>query len=254
MNRYIKYVKRKYANLSMTKERTVQFSEALISFTFDDAPGSAFTNGSNILNKLGFLGTYYIALSFLDSDDPSYRFSALQLQRAIQEKHEIGCHTFSHLDVSQTNFTKSVKDIQINQQRFRELFPNQRFENFSYPFGAQTKAIKAFVGEQFKSARGIEDGLNCGRVDLLNLKACKLYENSISLQRIYQKIEEAIQQKAWLIFYTHDVKVNPSQYGCSPDYLNAVAQVCADLQLRVLPVREVLQLIEKTNNIPIYHA
>ncbi len=254
MKKYVKYIKRKYANLSFTMERQINLPEAVVSFTFDDAPGSAFTNGGNILSKLGFQGTFYIALSFLDSSDPVYRFSCQQLEQAIADRHELGCHTYSHIDLSQTNYRESVADIQRNRQCLNELFPKQQFENFSYPFGSQTKAIKAFARNQFHSARGIQDGLNVGKVDMLNLKACKLYERSISLQKIYRKIEEAIQLKAWLIFYTHDVKVNPSNYGCSPDYLQSVAQVCADLNLKVLPIREALNVIEKPKNIVIDHA
>ncbi|GJM31926.1 MAG: polysaccharide deacetylase [Saprospiraceae bacterium] len=254
MKRYLKYVKRKYANLSFSKELNIQLNEPIVSFTFDDVPGCAFTNGGNILAKSGYAGTFYIALSFLDSNDQAFRFSTSQLQQAIQEKHELGGHTHSHIDLSQTSFSKSVQDIKENQRKLNNLFPELRLENFSYPFGSQTKAIKQFAGQYFKSARGIEPGLNIGKTDLLNLKANRLYEKSVPLTEVYRQIEEAIQRKAWLIFYTHDVKENPSKYGCSPLYFKSIVEVCNDLGLKVLPVREVLTLIEKENNLAFNHA
>lgn len=242
MDRYLKLIKREWANISFVKNTGVHLPYPLVSFTFDDAPSSAFENGGNILSNYGFRGTFYIALSLMHN--ANVRFTFEQLKEAVSQSHELGCHTFNHIDLSQTKLTQSITDIEHNQEAMQELFPGIEFKNFSYPFGAQTRGIKKYLSGRFRSARGIGHGINVGRTDLCNLKAVKLYENKRSLEQTFAAIHEAAESKGWLIFYTHDVAHNPSKHGCSPAYFEAVVKECANRGIRVVTVNEALNLIE----------
>lgn len=244
MDKYIKFVKREWANLAFQKNIELPLQEAVISFTFDDAPRSAFKEGGRILEKYGFAGTYYIALTFLDKLNSEVSFSKMDLTKAMEQKHELACHTFKHIDLSKTKLLDSVADIRENSERFSVLFPEQRFHNFSYPFGAETLGVKKFLAEEFRSARGIGHGLNTGKTDLANLKTIKLYRDRHSIEEIKSYIDTAIAKKAWLIFYTHDVEENPSPYGCAPTYFEAVVKACADKKLNVLTIDKTLDLLE----------
>src|SRR5688500_17304762 len=69
----------------------------LISFRFDDFPGSAPHTGGAILKRYGAMGTYYTALVLMDKDSPVGRICGPdELQQLIREGHELGCHTFAH--------------------------------------------------------------------------------------------------------------------------------------------------------------
>lgn len=246
MEKYIKFLKREWANWAFHKSVQLPLQEAQVSFTFDDAPHSAFEQGGEILNRYGFGGTYYIALTFLDdqlSDEAS--FSKKDLEKALEGGHELACHTYKHIDLSKTNLLDSIKDIKKNGELFRSLFPEHALKNFSYPFGAETLAIKKFLGQEFRSARGIGHGLNTGKVDLANLKTIKLYRDRLSLEEIAKQIEQAKSRRAWLIFYTHDVQENPSPYGCTPTYFEAVVKRCAEADIQVQTIDKTLDLIEK---------
>ena len=48
-------------------------------------------------------------------------------------------------------------------------------------------------------------------------------------------------QKGWLIFYTHDVRPNPSQYGCTPELFEFAVSHAAHSGSRILTVEEVLR-------------
>lgn len=244
MEKYIKFIKREWANLAFQKHVELPLEEAVISFTFDDAPRSAFIDGGRILEKYGFAGTFYIALTFLDKLDSEVSFSKADLETAMQKTHELACHTFKHIDLSKTKFLDSVADIRENGERFSRLFPDHQFQNFSYPFGAETLAIKKFLADEFRSARGIGHGLNIGKTDLANLKTIKLYRDRYSLAEIEAYIETAIDKKAWLIFYTHDVADNPSPYGCTPAYFEGVVKACSNKKLNVLTIDKTLDLID----------
>jgi hypothetical protein len=43
------------------------------------------------------------------------------------------------------------------------------------------------------------------------------------LEKARQLILENEERKSWLIFYSHDVRSNPSPYGCTPSLLESTA-------------------------------
>ncbi|MEZ5044589.1 MAG: polysaccharide deacetylase family protein [Saprospiraceae bacterium] len=244
MDKIFKFFKREWANLTFQKSIPLSLDQPIISFTFDDAPSSAFVNGGGILEKYGFAGTFYIALTFLDKKDSTVSFSKEELENALANQHELACHTYSHIDLSKTRLSKSKADIKHNQAVLSALFPQLSFKNFSYPFGAKTRGIKVFLSKEFRSARGIGHGLNLNKADLANLKTVKLYKDRYTLEEINQQIEKAIAENAWLIFYTHDVCEQATPYGCIPAYFEAVVKTCAERRLKVLTIDKALNKIE----------
>jgi hypothetical protein len=52
------------------------------------------------------------------------------------------------------------------------------------------------------------------------------------------RIDEARDRNGWVIFYTHDVSEDPSEWGCTPAQLEAVVDHAAQ-RLPILPVRDV---------------
>ncbi len=249
MEKYIKFLKREWANWAFHKSIQLPLQEAQVSFTFDDAPHSAFEQGGTILERYGFAGTYYIALTFLDDQlQEESNFSREDLEKALENGHELACHTHQHIDLSKTNLLESIKDIKKNGELFKELFPGHMLRNFSYPFGAETLAIKKFLGQEFRSARGIGHGLNAGKVDLANLKTIKLYRDRFSVEEIVKHIKQAQTQRAWLIFYTHDVQEEPSPYGCTPTYFESIVRSCAEAKVQVRTINKTLDLIDSLHN------
>ena len=53
-------------------------------------------------------------------------------------------------------------------------------------------------------------------------------------------ILENAKRKSWLIFYTHDVRPEPSRYGCTPELLEAAVSSAVHSGSRILTVREAL--------------
>jgi len=248
IKRLVKFVRRKWANISFSKKTDIQLKHPVISFTFDDAPVSAFVNGGGILSKFGFGGTFYISLSLMTGPDSETRFTLPQLKNALAQHHELGCHTYGHIDLSKTISKVGIADIEKNQEEMQVLIPGTELRNFSYPFGSQTRPVKKFASERFRSSRGIEEGINAIGTDLCNLKTVKLYEGKYPLDYIFQKIKEAEENKGWLIFYTHDVDEKYTDWGCSPAYFEAVVKECADRGIAVATINEALNLIENTQH------
>jgi peptidoglycan/xylan/chitin deacetylase (PgdA/CDA1 family) len=248
LTRYVKFIRRKWANLSFSKQVDIKLPKPLISFTFDDAPVSAFLNGGSILTKFGFGGTFYISLSLMNGPDPETRFTSVQLKNAIAQHSELGCHTYGHTDLSKTTAIKGIADIEQNQEILNTLLPGLEFKNFSYPFGSETRPVKKYASTRFRSARGIEEGINAGHTDLCNLKTVKLYESKHPPDYIFEKIREVEKNNGWLIFYTHDVDEKYTDWGCSPAYFETIVQECARRGITVVTINEALNLIENTTH------
>jgi peptidoglycan/xylan/chitin deacetylase (PgdA/CDA1 family) len=240
MNIYYKII-RAISCLLIQKKIKITRTAPLISYTFDDAPNSAFTNGKNILKKYGYNGTYYISLGLLDKNRPDGGyFDVNHLREVVQDGGELACHTFNHIHLYHSSKEEILLDLKKNDQSINEIIPGYVFKNFSYPYGEQNIHSKIIIRKKFKSARSIKGGINTGSTDLNNLKSQAL-GNGDSLEKIYHIIDETIRTNGWLIFFTHDIQSDPSEWGCSPEYFEAVVKYCFEKGIETKTIAEVLK-------------
>ncbi len=227
------------------KKVYLDLPEAVISFTFDDAPNSAFTNGAQILKKYGYNGTYYISLGLLDHNRPEgVYFDTRHLNRIIADGGELACHTFNHIHFYNSKKKQIINDFKKNQKKITEFIPGHIFTNFSYPYGEKTIVSKKLIRNTYKSARSSQRGINFNYTDLSDLKAVNLENYSLNLDEIVAIIEKAIKNKGWLIFYTHNVEMEPSNGGCTLEYFESVVKYCYEKKIKVLTVENLLKTID----------
>jgi peptidoglycan/xylan/chitin deacetylase (PgdA/CDA1 family) len=220
-----------------------RLSEPVVSFTFDDFPRSALTEGGRILRERGWAGTYFAAgrfcgrreggLDYFDRDD---------LVQAAENGHEIGCHTFGHLRLPGTRPEEIEADLQRNAEFVAEALPDHRLSSFAYPFGDLDLGRKALLARRFPICRGIWPGINAGRMDFAQLKAVPLERNSLAGLDVQAWLDRAEAERGWLIFFTHDVSDDPSPYGCFRRTFEAAADAVARRGIRVLPVKNAVGL------------
>lgn len=83
----------------------VQTPEMLVALTFDDGPSSAYTpKVLDILNRHGARGTFFV----LGSN--AKRCSSI-VARAAAEGHEIGVHTWSHINMARSSMSKIDSEV-----------------------------------------------------------------------------------------------------------------------------------------------
>lgn len=244
MKSLIKKVRKKIGVNFHRKPIEILPSFKAVSFTFDDAPISAFETAGAILKNYNLQATYYIALSFLEKPEADQYFDIKTLAACLSEGHELACHTYEHLHFYDNSHSQALKDIENNLSELKKHFPSEKFRNFSYPFGEQTKSAREITKSKFRSARGIENGINLGRCDLNSLKTIPLYEDRFSISEQIERITHHQASGGWLIFYTHDVQSNYSTYGCSPEYLEKVIQACVNTGVDVMTVNGTLDKLQ----------
>jgi peptidoglycan/xylan/chitin deacetylase (PgdA/CDA1 family) len=219
--------------------------EAVVSFSFDDFPISAGTAGAGILADHGARGTFYVAGSLVGTSSHQYGGFCRRddLAALIAAGHEIGCHTYGHARVSTLSPRGLIEELDRNAAFVGRHLGGYAMRSFAYPFGDISPLRKLQVQTRFASCRGNAPGINAGRIDLGDLRAERIYEQSIDHDRIAALLRSAASKPAWLIFYTHDVAENPSPYGCTPATFERVVQAVADAGIRILTVADAAALV-----------
>lgn len=234
-------VLRKAARHSRSKPFAMCNTAPLVSFTFDDVPASAYTNGADILEQHGMRGTFYIATGILGDMDEHWRvIDRGQVQALYERGHEIGCHTFSHVGVDRLDARALDEECRKNREALHELCAGIEITNFCYPFGRVSLPRKRQLASRFDTCRGIYEGINAGIVDLALLRVIELYDRTLTREKLERVLRETRERNGWVIFYTHDVAEAPSWIGCSPGLLReAIAAVVAQ-DMQCLPIRDAL--------------
>jgi peptidoglycan/xylan/chitin deacetylase (PgdA/CDA1 family) len=229
---------------SAPKLFTMRNDKPLVSFTFDDAPDSAFLNGATILESSGVRGTFYIAGALCGCTGENWRLIGREHIRTLHDRgHEIGCHTFTHVRVDRLDAHAMDKQCERNQTYLGKLCPGLTLTNFCYPYGRTSIARKMQLQKRFDSCRSISEGINFQVIDLGMLKVIELFDRTLTSTKLTSILEATRKQNGWLIFYTHDVAETPSWIGCTPRLLRTVLATVQAAGIRSLPVSEALSAL-----------
>jgi peptidoglycan/xylan/chitin deacetylase (PgdA/CDA1 family) len=241
---FIDGVLRKAARHSRSAPFVMRNDAPLVSFTFDDVPETAYTNGATILEQHDVRGTFYIAAGILGATDRHWRVIDSVQTRALYDRgHEIGCHTFSHVRVDALDAAAVDEECERNAAALGALCPGLEMTNFCYPFGRVSLPRKRQLGRRFDTCRGIYEGINAGIADLALLRVVELYDRTLTPEKLKRVLRETRERNGWLIFYTHDVAETPSWIGCSPRRLRETIAAVQAENMRCLTIRDGLAAI-----------
>jgi peptidoglycan/xylan/chitin deacetylase (PgdA/CDA1 family) len=219
---------------------------AYISFSFDDFPLSAFLVGGRILQKYGVHGTYYVSMRLLNQETSvGLIVSREELQKLVKEGHEVGCHTFDHLDGTVSGPRDFEQSIEANLLSYQEVIPDGRLGVFAYPLDGPDLRVKHFIRNHFICCRGGGQTFNQGLIDLALLKAYFLdWRNADDMCAVKDMIARNNAARGWLIFATHDIAKEPTRYGCRPEFFEEVVRLSVSSGARVLPVMKVCEELQ----------
>jgi peptidoglycan/xylan/chitin deacetylase (PgdA/CDA1 family) len=216
----------------------------IVSFTFDDFPRSALQTGGAILQDVGVAGTYYAAFGLMGRQAPTgTMFVAEDLRRALDDRHEVGCHTYAHCDAWATGARDFETSVIANASALATLVPDASFRTLSYPIAPPWPLTKRRVAKRFLCGRGSGQTLNVGVVDLNNVHAFFLEQARGDLAAVRALIERNRRERGWLVFATHDVAETPTPYGCTPAFFKAVVQSAVNSGALIVPVAKAVETI-----------
>lgn len=209
----------------------------IVSFTFDDFPRSALLTGGAILRSHGVHGTYYVSLGLMGKQiETGTMFVEEDLGNALEQGHEIGCHTFSHCPAWETTPAVFESEIVANQEGLKRLLPLASFGSMSYPISNPRAQTKRRSGKYFACCRGGGQTFNAGRADLNYLSAYFIEQGRENPQAIQDVIDATCKAKGWLIMATHDIDEQPTRWGCTPHLFEELVRYVKKSGARVMPV------------------
>lgn len=217
-----------------------------VSFSFDDIPGNAATNGAGILEAHDKRGTFYVAGELCGRRFRHDVFASGTAVADLAERgHEIGCHTYSHADVQLLNPAGYDAEIAASRDFRGKLCDLPEVETHAYPYGSVGLVQKTVASRRFSACRGVRPGLNHGVIDLGQLRAVPLYDSDYSDEQIVAFVDEAVARSGWLIFYTHDVADDASYQGTSTRLMSFAVEKAIEAGCEIAPVATTLDIIRR---------
>jgi peptidoglycan/xylan/chitin deacetylase (PgdA/CDA1 family) len=216
-------------------------SRPIVSFTFDDVPDTALTNGARLLADHDVRGTFYIAGSLEGQVEPKRTLISREGCRALAEQgHEIGCHTFSHRKVSHMGKQQLGTDLQRNKDYLDAIDPRDTPRNFAYPYNAGSLWGRRVFQNRFRTCRAGGERINRGPVNPVFLSGVEIRQPESHAQGLTAWIDALIAEPGWLIFFTHDIASLPTDFGCTPETFEGLVAYTLERGCTVLTVRDAL--------------
>jgi peptidoglycan/xylan/chitin deacetylase (PgdA/CDA1 family) len=213
----------------------------IVSISFDDVPLSAFRNGVPLLESYGARGTFYVCLGIKDGNPPIGFLGVEEIAELHRRGHEIGCHTFSHYQLSHGNDAGLQSSARLNRERIRQLLGEAWPRSFSFPFGELSFAAKKGLAPYYQSLRGNRPGVNAGIADLNCLRAISLERDNSSAPQLARWLDLAEQKTGWLIVYSHGVLSRPDYFDIRPEALSWLLSECVRRGFQIMPVWRVAE-------------
>jgi peptidoglycan/xylan/chitin deacetylase (PgdA/CDA1 family) len=186
----------------------------MISFCFDDVTDTALSVGAKLLEARGLRGSFFVCAGLLGEMGHMGAYATPdQVVRAATAGHEIGCHTYSHLDCGKAAAKDIAQDLDRNRRALAHLGLTEP-TTFAFPFGDVSAQAKRVAGDRFRLCRALHHGVIGPGADLNQAPAVGIEgEDGEAVARRW--MQTAAREDAWLILYTHILGCNPSEFGCS---------------------------------------
>ena len=156
---------------------------------------------------------------------------------AHNKGHEIGDHTFSHMDGLAAGPDAIRQDIARNRDAM-EAVGLPPAKSFAFPYGEVTPALKRALRDDFALLRGVHAPSEPA-IDRSLAASQRVYKDT--LNAALSAVERASANREWLILFTHDVRDNCSDFGCTPSQFAALVEAIAAADVEVLPVADALE-------------
>jgi peptidoglycan/xylan/chitin deacetylase (PgdA/CDA1 family) len=213
-------------------------NNSLVTFWFDDAWLSQYTEGYPILEEHGFKGAIAVPTQLIKYDAYMNWYQVKKLQ---YKGWEIVPHSQSH-DCDLINKDSKTAKSEILGSK-EELLDQGILSNiYVPPCGKTSDNTNAIVKENFTAQRAVEPGLNplpvANRYDILIRGVGK----NTTIEDIKRWILEAEKQKSWLVFMFHQIDYSGDEYSITPEMLKEISKTVEQSKLQAVLPSEALSI------------
>lgn len=178
---YLRYVvtaaslRNQLKRLQATGFRGITVTEALregppklptVVMTFDDGCESDLLAAAPMLNATGFNGTFYVIAGFLGRRG---YLSAAQLRELSDSGFEMGCHSMSHVYLTELDQSRLHAEIIEAKEKLEQVL-GRSVDHFSCPGGQWNSRVAAFAQQAgYHSMAASRSGMNSGTTSPFHL-------------------------------------------------------------------------------------
>ena len=239
----LRRVGRKFIPFLSQRILPFKLDQSIVSISFDDFPKSVMENALPLLDKYGWKASFYVAAGLINTTNHlGLHFNQQDLKRLQCEEHEIGCHTYNHLNITEIPEVRLMDELRANAKAARALGITTPLRTFAYPFGETSIARKSVLSHEFASMRGIMRGVHYNKVDLNQIKSVPIYSGP-DLSQTHNFIKGLKRKAGWLTLFTHDVRENPSEWGCTPQDFTDTLALIHESGARVIPIQRTIDFL-----------
>lgn len=178
-------------------DKSLAGSIPLITFVFDDGNDTDYLVGKNIFADQNAVACSAVTTELISTP---YHMTPPQIIALQEAGWEIMGHTVSHPNLN----SLTAAQLEDELLRSKTLLENMglTINNIVYPFNKNNEMVRSMARKYYRSGRGGTNSFNSGEIDPYFLKSFTL-KHDLPLMESY--IDQAYQDKSWLIFYTHEI-------------------------------------------------
>jgi len=222
------------------------YDKGILTFTFDDATDTQYTNARQILAKYNFSATSYIPTNWLDKPN---KLSINELKE-LQDVYgwDVSAHTLNHISLSNPRYEDQFEEELYQSKQF--LLDNgfkKGADHFAYPYGTFDNNLSMqLVKKYYKTARGVlGDTETIPVADQYRLRVMYI-SNFTEPIEVSKRVQDAIENGDWLILVFHGI-VESNDYDRHATYLKSSFELIVDdiynKGIQVMTVSEVYNKI-----------
>jgi peptidoglycan/xylan/chitin deacetylase (PgdA/CDA1 family) len=214
-----------------------QFTEGMVSLTFDDSWLSQYTNALPIMQTAGVKGTFYLTTQPLKEAWDGF-MTTNQVKDIANKGHEIAGHTVTHADLATLSQTRINNEIK-NSKTYLQNLTGQTVVSLAYPYGSYNNTVKNLTRNAgYTNARGVAyDSHNVTTSDKYALKS-QCIETGDSMESIKARIDSAKANKQWYILCFHEVLNGGDQWSTTPARMQEIVDYIKSIGIKVVTVKE----------------
>jgi len=214
--------------------------KAYLTFTFDDGYKSIYTEVLPIFKKYNLRGTVYVITNLTGKEFENEKLMNWSEINELQEYgFEIGCHSANHIDLTDLNEKEIRSELRISKEKLLE--EGILVKSLAIPYGKYNEKIKNIAKEYYSSVRASVWGYNdLSNIDKYNLKS-KWITNETKVSTIKSWIDEAVEEKKWVILMFHKIGEEDSLYSISP---NKFEEIIKYMKLKKIEIKTISEIVD----------
>ena len=241
LNRLTNRLMRRFPQPSLA----ISTREPIVSFTFDDVPDTALSNGARILEAHQARGTFYIAGGLVDRVEAGRTLiSENGIGQLHRRGHEIACHTFAHRNVRKTSAGVLRADLDRNRDFLQQATGGWTPRNFAFPYNAMSPFAREEFTRRFRTTRGGGERINRGVIDPRLLGAVEIRQPAEHAAGLTRWVDDVVENPGWLIFFVHDIADVPTPHGTTPAIFDHLVRHAVERGCTLLTVDAALDRLE----------